>query len=59
LLSCIFGGLFVAPTLDNLLNSQTKRTADELPSTLFERACARQLEIDAGLKKRSGGQDNS
>ena len=58
LLSCIFSGLFVAPTLENLLNSQTKRTADELPSALFERACARQLEIDAKLKKQSGGQDN-
>jgi succinate dehydrogenase flavoprotein subunit len=54
LLSCIFSGLFVAPGIETLLNSQTGSAA-ELDSSLFEQEVRRhQAEHDAFLKRPAG-----
>jgi succinate dehydrogenase / fumarate reductase flavoprotein subunit len=57
LLSCIFSGLMVAPSLENWLKSQSGRAADK-PSALYEGAVKRQHQRhDALLARRSGGEN--
>jgi len=57
LLSCIFSGLFVAPGLENLLESQSGSSA-ELGSSLFEQEVARHQEQHDALLKRPAGKEN-
>jgi succinate dehydrogenase / fumarate reductase flavoprotein subunit len=57
LLSCIFSGLFVAPTLQNLLMSNL-RAAAELPTSLFDNAVGYEQQKHNQLLNRSGGSEN-
>jgi succinate dehydrogenase / fumarate reductase flavoprotein subunit len=57
LLSCIFTGLFTAPGLVNLLDSQ-QGAASEMNPALFESECRRHQEIHDGLLKRDSGGEN-
>jgi succinate dehydrogenase / fumarate reductase flavoprotein subunit len=57
LLSCIFSGLMVSPSVAMLLRSQPK-TAAELPSSLFEHAQHKhQQEFDELLARPGGGEN--
>jgi succinate dehydrogenase / fumarate reductase flavoprotein subunit len=57
LLSCIFSGLFAAPGIKNLLDSQ-HGTAGDLPSSLFEAEVRKhQQEHDALLARDSGNEN--
>jgi len=57
LLSCIFSGLMVSPSLAMLLRSQPKTAAD-LPSSLFEKAQSKhQQEFDELLARPGGGEN--
>ena len=58
LLSCIFTGLFVAPSIENLLGSLKESAHDEKFDTLHRgQRAVKQLEHDE-LLKRSGGGEN-
>ena len=58
LLSCIFTGLFVAPCIENMLNSLADSAHDEKYDTLLRgQRSVKQLEHDQ-LLKRSGGREN-
>ncbi|MDP6467857.1 MAG: succinate dehydrogenase flavoprotein subunit [Pirellulaceae bacterium] len=57
LLSCIFTGLFAAPGLVNLLESQQGAAAEMEPAK-FESECKRHNEIHRDLLKRDGGGEN-
>jgi len=58
LLSCIFTGLFVAPCIENMLNSLSDSAHDEKYDTLLRgQRAVKQLEHDEMLK-RSGGREN-
>jgi len=57
LLSCIFSGLLVAPSLQNLVQG-TKSRAAELPRSLFEKAVQRQQEAHDQLLRRPSGGEN-
>lgn len=57
LLSCIFTGLFVAPGIETLLNSQ-KVAAAELDSSLFEREVKRHQDEHDELLRRPAGNEN-
>ncbi len=57
LLSCIFSGLFVAPTLENVLNNNAKSAAD-MPSSLFDNAVGREQQKHNELLNRTSGTEN-
>ena len=57
LLSCIFSGLFVAPTLQNVLNNNAKSAAD-MPSSLFDNAVGREQQKHNELLNRTSGTEN-
>ncbi len=57
LLSCIFSGLIVAPSVESALKTQKNLAADQLAS-LCERERKRQQESHDKLLKRSGGGEN-
>lgn len=58
LLSCIFTGLFVAPSIENMLKSLSDSAHDEKYDTLLRgQRAVKQLEHDE-LLKRSGGREN-
>jgi succinate dehydrogenase / fumarate reductase flavoprotein subunit len=57
LLSCIFSGLIVAPTLENWLKSLAKGAAAEQPASLFEQARQQHQEAHDALLKRGGGEN--
>lgn len=58
LLSCIFAGLFVAPGIHNLLQSQSKTAANDLPASLFQGACSQyQMEQDEIIRRPAGGEN--
>lgn len=57
LLSCIFDGLFAAPSVEQWLKSQ-KTAAAELPSSLFEQEQHRHQQIHQDLLKRTTGGEN-
>lgn len=57
LLSCIFSGLFVAPGLENLLESQSSSAADQ-DASLYEREVKRHQEQHDALLKRPAGNEN-
>ncbi|MFC1757405.1 succinate dehydrogenase flavoprotein subunit [Planctomycetota bacterium] len=57
LLSCIFSGLYVAPTLQNLLDNSPKAAA-EMPSSLFDNAVGREQKKHNELLNRTGGSEN-
>lgn len=56
LLSCIFTGLFTGPCVQSYINSQ-KGAAAELPTSIFERAVAREENRHQNLLKASGGEN--
>jgi succinate dehydrogenase / fumarate reductase, flavoprotein subunit len=59
LLSCIFSGLIVAPSIESRMKSQ-KGTAAEQPPALFQQAAAReQAEHDALLRNSTAGKSSS
>jgi succinate dehydrogenase / fumarate reductase, flavoprotein subunit len=55
LLSCIFSGLIVAPTVETLLGSLKGGGAAEQPTILFENARQREQDIHNKLLNRSSG----
>src|SRR5688572_18734580 len=57
LLSCIFSGLIVAPTLETSLKSLSKGAAAEQPASLFENARKRHQDAHDSLLKRGGGEN--
>jgi succinate dehydrogenase / fumarate reductase flavoprotein subunit len=57
LLSCIFSGLMVAPTLETWLKSLAKGSAAEHPASLFEQARRKHQEAHDALLKRGGGEN--
>lgn len=58
LLSCIFSGLFVAPSIQNMLSSLSESAHDEKFDTLHRgQRAVKQLEHDE-LLKREGGREN-
>ena len=57
MLSCIFSGLFVAPTLQNVLNNNAKSAAD-MPSSLFDNAVGREQQKHNELLNRTSGTEN-
>ena len=57
LLSCIFTGLMVAPSVDSWSKS-LKRTAADQPSSLFESALRQKQSEHDALLSRSGGGEN-
>lgn len=57
LLSCIFSGLVVAPSIEALFKGQ-KQAASELPSALFDDARRLHKSRHDALLKRSGGGEN-
>ncbi|MCC7086488.1 MAG: succinate dehydrogenase flavoprotein subunit [Pirellulales bacterium] len=58
LLSCIFSGLIVAPTVESLLGSLKSGAAADQPASLFQAAQKRQQEIHDKLLKRPAGGEN-
>jgi len=58
LLSCIFSGLIVAPTIETLLKTAPYGAASALPSSLYEQAQKQHLDAHLQLLKRPGGQEN-
>jgi succinate dehydrogenase / fumarate reductase flavoprotein subunit len=59
LLSCIFSGLIVAPSIESRMKSQ-KGTAAELPAAIFERAASKQqADHDGLLRNSSAGRGSS
>jgi succinate dehydrogenase / fumarate reductase flavoprotein subunit len=57
LLSCIFSGLLVAPSINNLLKA-SKKTAAELPSSCFESARQEHQALHDQLLRRPAGGEN-
>ena len=57
LLSCIFSGLMVAPSIENGLKSLAKGSAADLPASLFGNACRQHQERHENLLKRTGGEN--
>ena len=57
LLSCIFSGLFVAPTLQNVLANSSKAAA-EMPKSLFDNAAGCEQHKHNLLLNRTGGTEN-
>lgn len=57
LLSCIFSGLVVAPTLETALKSLSKGSAAEQPPSLFENARKQHQDAHDSLLKRAGGEN--
>ena len=58
LLSCIFSGLIVAPSVETQLSSLKGATAADQPSSLYEQALRRQQKIHDDLLHRSSGGEN-
>lgn len=56
LLSCIFSGLITGPGVQNYINS-SKGAAADLPSSLFERAVAKEEQRHQNLLNCSGGEN--
>jgi succinate dehydrogenase / fumarate reductase, flavoprotein subunit len=57
LLSCIFSGLMVAPSLETRVKSY-KTTAADLPTSIFNNAVAAEQEKHNALLKRTSGKEN-
>ncbi len=57
LLSCIFSGLFAAPGIQTLLESEKGKAAGDLPAPLFEGAQRKQQQAYDSLLRRSGGEN--
>jgi succinate dehydrogenase / fumarate reductase flavoprotein subunit len=58
LLSCIFSGLFAAPGIQTLFESEKGKAASELPVALFEGAQRKHQQAFETLLRRSGGGEN-
>ncbi len=58
LLSCIFSGLIVAPTIETWIKGLPGGSAASQPSTLFANALARQQADHRQLLERRGGKEN-
>lgn len=58
LLSCIFSGLVVAPSIQTLLDARKGATAAEGPAKLFEDACRHERQRHEELLSRPGGHEN-
>ncbi len=58
LLSCIFSGLFAAPGIPTLFESEKGKAASELPVALFEGAQRKHQQAFETLLRRSGGGEN-
>lgn len=58
LLSCIFAGLFVAPGIYNLLQSQAKAAAVDLPASLFQGTCSQYQAAQEEIVRRPAGGEN-
>jgi succinate dehydrogenase / fumarate reductase, flavoprotein subunit len=58
LLSCMFAGLFVAPGIYNLLQSQAKAAAIDLPASLFQGACSQHQAAQEEIIRRPAGGEN-
>ena len=58
LLSCIFAGLFVAPGIYNLLQSQSKAAAIDLPASLFQGARSQHQAAQEEIIRRPAGGEN-
>ena len=58
LLSCIFSGLMVAPSVEASLASLKEASAADQPSSLYEQARQRQQKIHDDLLHRSSGGEN-
>jgi succinate dehydrogenase / fumarate reductase flavoprotein subunit len=58
LLSCIFSGLIVAPTVETLLGSLKGSSAADQPASLYDTARKQQQDAHDKLLKRSGGGEN-
>ena len=58
LLSCIFAGLFVAPGIYNLLQSQAKAAAVDLPASLFQGTCSQYQAAQEEIIRRPAGGEN-
>lgn len=58
LLSCIFSGLIMGPTMENLLKSSPHGPMEDQPSSVYEAAQRRHQEEHGSLLRRPGSQDN-
>jgi succinate dehydrogenase / fumarate reductase flavoprotein subunit len=58
LLSCIFGGLIVAPTIENVLGSLAGGSAADQPASLYDDAQRQQQEKHDRLLRRPAGGEN-
>ncbi|MEK6234914.1 MAG: FAD-binding protein, partial [Planctomycetales bacterium] len=58
LLSCIFSGLMVAPSLENWLKNLPGTAAGDQPASFYEAAVGRADEASDALKKRPAGGEN-